>query len=524
MYSTSVHGKLMKTGSKKAPNCTSCHGIHNIKNRVQPNSTISSINVPETCSKCHKEIAEEYKKSIHWIGVMKGISSSPSCNDCHSEHAIQAINSTDNLNMKKEIQEKTCLVCHESILLSERYGINEANASKYCDSYHGLAAKGGLVNAAMCIDCHGVHKILPAYSEESDINPKNLTKTCQKCHEEATDVFAKSYSHISKKENSAKYIEDIVRTIYLWLIIIVIGGMMIHNIIIFIHDLKEKRIHEKNQIRIPRFTKNELIQHTFLLVSFIMLSFSGFLLKFPGTWWADILYNIGIDEASRKVVHRVSAVVMIVLSLYHVIYLIATERGRSVLNGLFPRMHDIKAAIDNIKYYLRITNKHPEFENYNYAEKAEYWALIWGTIVMVFTGFVLWFPTNIGNWAPVWLIKVSEIIHYYEAILATLAIVVWHWFFVIFRPKEYPVNFVVADGQMTVEHYKHEHELRFKKVIMEWIDVKNGSKPENKTSHFTKLFISALEKNNVNVEEFFNSEIDKYEDLKEYVYKHSSKI
>ncbi|NOZ35989.1 MAG: DUF4405 domain-containing protein [Chlorobi bacterium] len=517
MYSISVHGKLLASGSTKAPSCINCHGVHNIKNRIQANSTISATQIPITCSKCHKKIAEQYMQSIHWIAVKKGVRKAPTCNDCHSEHDIKAVNIINDRAAVKKIQDNTCLVCHNNMLSAKKYGLTGINVSSYRDSYHGLASSFGNLRAAMCVDCHGVHKILPAYSEESSINKKNLTNTCKKCHPEATKVFSQSYTHVSEETHSAKFIENIVKTIYLWLIFIVIGGMILHNVIIFIHDLKEKHKHEKLQIRIPRFTLNELIQHTFLLTSFIVLSLSGFLLKYSDSWFADILQNIGFDENIRRIVHRVAAIVMIALSLYHIVYLIATKRGRSLLNGLLPRFNDLKAAGQNVMYYLRLRKKHPDFENFNYIEKAEYWALIWGTIVMVITGFVLWFPTIVGNWAPVWFIKVSEIIHFYEAVLATLAIIIWHWFFVMFRPKEYPLNFTVIDGQMTLEHYKDEHYLRFKKVIVEWLKIKNGSKEKRKMSYFTKFFITALEKKGINVEDFFMSEIEKDENLQKYI-------
>ncbi len=519
LYSVSVHNKLLLEGDKNAPSCISCHGVHNIKNRVQENSTISSFQVSHTCSKCHKKIADEYEQSIHFIAVKKGIREAPTCNDCHSEHAVQAIDSTSGRASAKKIQDNTCLVCHENLILAERYGMEGSNVSAYKDSYHGLASSFGNNQAAMCVDCHGIHKILPAYSEESSINPKNLTNTCKKCHPEATDVFAQSYSHVSEDKDSAKFIENIVKSVYFWLIVIVIGGMIIHNLIIFVHDLREKRKKEKTQIRIPRFTTNELIQHTLLLISFIFLAVSGFLLKYSESSIADLLRHIGFDENTRRIIHRVSASVMIVLSVYHVIYLIVTKRGHSVLRGLLPKMHDLKAAGQNVMYYLGFRKKHPEFENFSYIEKAEYWALIWGTIVMAVTGLILWFPTVVGDWAPVWFIKVSEIVHFYEAILATLAIIVWHWFFVMFRPKEYPLNFACIDGQMTIELYKEEHKLRFKKVVTEWLKVKNGDKKQ--MSHFTKFFVSAIKKNNIDPEEFFKSEIEKDDSLQAFLKEHN---
>jgi len=315
---------------------------------------------------------------------------------------------------------------------------------------------------------------------------------------------------VIEEDAKARLIEDIVRKIYFWLIVVVIGGMVLHNLVIFIYDIREKHKKIKKEIRIPRFTTNELIQHLILLVAFIVLAMTGFQLKFPNSWWAEGLTSFGIDETVRRYIHRSAAIVMIALSIYHTFYLLITPRGHSVLRSMIPRASDIKLAIHNILFYLRLKKKEPEFDNFGYIEKAEYWALIWGTIVMALTGFVLWFPTIVGDWAPVWLIKVSEIIHFYEAILATLAILVWHWFFVIFRPKEYPLSFTCIDGKMTVKHYKEEHKLRFNKVIEEWSEVRSGKRDKKQLSHFTKLFISAIEKAGVDPDEFIQKELTKY--------------
>jgi predicted CXXCH cytochrome family protein len=517
MYMNSVHGKLVQEGRSDAPNCVTCHGVHNIKNRVMPGSTISTINVSKLCGTCHKEISEEYEQSIHYLAVKKGVTESPTCNDCHSEHAIDIVNTKKKREEIKKIQDETCLECHENLLLNSRFGIKDENAIKYQDSYHGLAVMRGDKDAAMCIDCHGVHKILPKYNKESTINDGNVVATCAKCHKGATDTFSKSYSHISKDDDSAKYIETIVGDIYFWLIVIVIGAMFVHNLLIFVHDLKERRRDDKTKIKITRFTKNELIQHTVLLLSFIVLAITGFQLKYPESFWSRWLTDLGMIEPVRQWTHRISAIIMIALSLWHVVYLIITARGRDVLKSLFPRYSDIKLAIQNIKYYLHLTKEHPEFDNYNYMEKAEYWALIWGTLVMGLTGFILWFPTIVGDWAPLWVIKVSEIVHFYEAILATLAIVVWHWFFVMFRPREYPLNFTSVDGKMTIIHYKDEHRLRFKKVMAEWMEYKTGRKTKKELTHFATIFINAVEKSGTNTDEFIQSEIEKDQDLKAYL-------
>ncbi|MFH1195625.1 MAG: cytochrome c3 family protein [bacterium] len=504
-YSKSVHGKVVSEGGNAAT-CISCHGVHNIKNRIQEKSMISTYNIPDNCGKCHQEITEDYKESIHWIKAKKGVRLSPICTDCHCEHGINAINNT--AQPRKEIrkmQEQTCLQCHQNPMINAKYG-ETSEVNLYQDSYHGLAGMRGDDDAATCVDCHSVHKILPANHPGSTVNEANVTETCKKCHPEANAVFAKSYSHVTQSAEGRE-IENFVSTTYFWLIVFVIGGMILHNLLIFVFEMHKKRKKLKNSITIPRFTRNEVIQHILLLTSFLLLAITGFALKFPKSFWADGLYQIGLTETIRQNIHRVCAVVMMTLGVYHIIYLFATKRGRDVLRNLIPNINDIKDAVQNILYYLRIKQHPPEFDKYDYAEKAEYWALIWGTIVMGITGLILWFPTFIGDWAPIWLIKVSETIHYYEAILATLAIIVWHWFFVIFHPAEYPMSFTWVDGKMSLAHYRHHHEKHFKKIVKEWFEVKHGKKARKDIKHSSELFISTLEKNGLNADDVFANEI-----------------
>ncbi len=516
LYSTSVHGLLVAKGRLDAANCSLCHGVHDIKNRVQPGSKISSFNVPETCGQCHQQIALEFEKSIHWIRAKKGVREAPVCNDCHNEHSIHAVNTVDKKMEAKILQQRTCMICHEDPKIAERFGGSGDQAKQYEDSYHGLAMMRGDKEAAMCVDCHNVHKILPQQHPKSSVNPANITATCKKCHANATETFAKSYSHKTLDKTASK-IEDVVTNVYQWLIISVIGGMILHNLLIFVFEIRKKRRHEKTEISIPRFTKNEVFQHLLLLTSFITLAVTGFALKYHGSWWAELLHMAGLSETARQYIHRGAAVVMILGSLYHIYYLLFTARGRDVLLNLIPKFHDITDARDNILYYLKLKKERPKFEAYDYTEKAEYWALIWGTIVMGATGFILWFPTIVGDWAPTWLIKVSELIHFYEAILATLAILVWHWFFVIFHPHEYPMSLTWIDGKMSLHTYRHHHEKHFRRVVLERKEFKSGIRDIKKVSNSTKLFVSALEKNGLDPDAILQHEIDNDPELRAWL-------
>lgn len=516
-FEDSFHYTLIAQGKEMDMNCSTCHGVHNIKNRIQPGSTISAYNLNETCGQCHADVVHEYKNSIHWIGAKKGLRVAPVCSDCHSEHSPRAKELAEGTFSVKQFQEEVCISCHQDPILTARLGLSQDEAYSYQDSYHGLAVKRNDPRAAYCIDCHNVHDILPQNHPQSSVSKENVLATCQKCHPNATQIFAESYSHISQNEQARK-VEGLVTTVYFWLIVVIIGGMILHNILIYVHEVRRRKQNERKEIVIPRFTKNEIIQHIILFTSFFTLAITGFALKYPFSWWADGLYQLGMTEIVRQNIHRIAAVVMIALSVYHVIYLIVTKRGRDILLHMVPRFDDVKEAFQNILYYLRLRKHPPEFSKFDYTEKAEYWALVWGTIVMGVTGFILWFPTMVvGNWAPVWLIKVSEIIHFYEAILATLAIIVWHWFFVIFRPSEYPMSFVWIDGKMSLHKYRHHHERHFKKIILEWMQVKEGQKKLDEVSHSTKLFLDTMKEHGSDPDEIMSSEMENDPDLRNWV-------
>jgi len=179
-------------------------------------------------------------------------------------------------------------------------------------------------------------------------------------------------------------------------------------------------------------------------------------LKFPDSWFASLL---GMGEKVRGITHRVAAVVLIASSLYHLFYIAFSREGRRLFKDLMPVAKDATDVLQAATYYAGQRSKKPEFTRFNYAEKAEYWALVWGVIVMASTGIMLWARVFFGNLLPRWWLDVATAIHLYEAILATLAIVVWHFYQVFLDPDVYPMNWAWWDGKMSFEHYVEEHGL-----------------------------------------------------------------
>jgi cytochrome b subunit of formate dehydrogenase len=120
--------------------------------------------------------------------------------------------------------------------------------------------------------------------------------------------------------------------------------------------------------------------------------------------------------------------------------LFCTPRGHTYLKELWVRLHDLKDAFAQLFFNLGLRATPPPPRRFNYAEKAEYWALVWGSFVMIITGVMLIFTETVLRMLPKVWHDVAQVIHFYEAVLATLAIVVWHFYWVIFDPNEYPMN------------------------------------------------------------------------------------
>jgi cytochrome b subunit of formate dehydrogenase len=120
---------------------------------------------------------------------------------------------------------------------------------------------------------------------------------------------------------------------------------------------------------------------------------------------------------------------------------------------------DLRGFAQNMRYYLGLRSDPPGFGRFSYMEKREYWALAWGTVIMSGTGVLLWFDNYFTKqWhLPKGMLDVMLVIHYYEAWLAFLAIVVWHLYATLFKPGVYPMNPAWLTGKMPKEMYAHEH-------------------------------------------------------------------
>jgi len=392
--------------------------------------------------------------SVHGKAIARGKRDSATCVDCHSGHRIQGLKNRPSLEISRDV----CGKCHASLRLNTRYKLPTDRVSTFFESYHGLAAQKGSTTVANCSSCHGAHSILPSADPDSTINANHLAATCGKCHPGATDNFSKAKVHadltLNAQASGGDRVNWWVRRCYLILIFCVIGAMVFHNGLIFARKVAARaRLQNRPVLRMD---KPQRVQHAVLVICFAILAWTGFALKFPDSWIGHFIIS---NELTRSWTHRVAGLALLLSGLYHFGYVIGAREGRRFFRDMLPRAKDASDLAGTMGSLLGAKPKKPEIGRFGYVEKIEYWSVVWGTIIMGVTGLVIWFKMDVTRFLPRWAVDVAVTIHYYEAILACLAIIVWHFYHVIFDPDVYPLNWACWSGKVSKHWQEEEHPL-----------------------------------------------------------------
>jgi cytochrome b subunit of formate dehydrogenase len=457
IYEASVHGQATRGGTFIAASCSDCHSSGGTAHRILapnfPDSTVNHFNIPGTCGQCHKGVEQDYLEGIHGRRVANGQTDAPVCTSCHGEHGILAPSDPRSPVSPMRVAEITCARCHDSEILNEKYGLPAGRLVSFIDSYHGLKSKAGDTLVANCSSCHGPHRVLPSSDPSSPINPANLRHTCGECHPKISEAVAGTPIHGVGGDGLHPRASDIVARIYQIAIIVIIGLMVIHWLIDLGRHCKD--VFDRRP-QIQRMYPNEVWQHMLLTVTFVALVLSGFALRYDQGLIAKWFFGWEGGFAVRRLAHRISATLFCITVVWHTVYLF-TPRGRRLLRDMWPNRSDFGFFWQQILHNLGRAKRPICTGRFTYVEKAEYWALVWGAVVMIITGWMLWFDNWLSSFLPKGVLDVALTIHFWEAWLATLAILVWHLYSVMFSPEVYPMNPSWLTGHMPEDMYRASH-------------------------------------------------------------------
>jgi formate dehydrogenase gamma subunit len=220
------------------------------------------------------------------------------------------------------------------------------------------------------------------------------------------------------------------------------------------HDIPH---HEREY---PRFRLMARIEHMLLLISFTILCLTGLPQKFPFSPISQGLITLMGGIEFVRLIHRWAAIVLVLGSIYHLLtssyrLFVKHERMR-----MLPDLKDGFDLRDTVAYNLGFIDEPPKMRKFNFGEKFEYWAVVWGTAVMIVTGFILWNPIAATRLIPGGWIPVAMEAHGWEAVLAAVSIVIWHLYNVLVKHR----NKSMFTGVLSHKIMEEEHALELERL------------------------------------------------------------
>jgi formate dehydrogenase gamma subunit len=204
------------------------------------------------------------------------------------------------------------------------------------------------------------------------------------------------------------------------------------------------------------------------MVSFTCLALTGLPQRYGDADWARGLIFLmgGLDTV--RLVHHLAGIMLLFQGLYHIIesvweFLLARPRS----NAMVPRAQDVKDVFGQVAHLAGIRGEKPRVGRYDFRHKLEYWSVVWGTLVMGVTGLILLFPVFATSYLPGVIVAASKVAHSYEALLAVLAIVVWHFYHAHLAGESFPVDTSIFTGRISVEKMRDHHPLEYEQVTLE---------------------------------------------------------
>jgi len=230
-------------------------------------------------------------------------------------------------------------------------------------------------------------------------------------------------------------------------------------------------------VEYQRFNLTFRIQHVILFVSFLLLAFTGWALKYPEPslehmpWWIKLWGG----AKTAGLIHRIAGVTMVADFIWHVLYLLfLLGTGKMKIDPattIIPMPKDVADVVQNFLYFLGLSKTKPRFRRYTYLQKFDYWAVFWGMGIIGFSGLCLAFPTKFQyifpNFTIDWIWELMGVLHSDEALLAIVFILLIHFYNEHLKWDKFPMSMLWITGKMTVEELKHEHPLEYEHVMKE---------------------------------------------------------
>ncbi len=455
-----------------APLCTDCHSFAD----DPPVTELSGTVIADRCAACHADAMQEYLRGGHSVGLTAPEShkSVPTCLTCHADMLQGETNSAPD----RMAATSTCIGCHSNKKLAETYGLSTTVVKSYQDDYHGttlgfMNAMGSADSVAVltCEDCHGAHAV--GWSKE-----KVVSEVCERCHEHASPQLAGAWLGHEPPGPHNQLPTWLVSMFYYFLIPFMLIGLSLIILSEALHGQRHRawsrkirsswaRLTGKKSERprmIRRFSPWEQVQHALGLTTFITLVVTGLPQLRPDLAVADSVIAFFGSIGTTRMIHRIAGFSFATLLVVHVGLAILNAIRKRRMPIMLPTLDDFDKAIGTVRHFMEGTPR-PKVGKFDFAQKFEYGGLLMGGLVMTFTGIALVWPELATRLVPGEWMAAMRTMHGYEATFATLVVVLWHSWGVVFRPEIFPLDTSIFTGKVSIERLKEEHWLEYQRLF-----------------------------------------------------------